>query len=54
MPDAVEISKEIDTHILEVEEAETKKQPLNKLIKLIENTLVDLARIPFIRENQVF
>lgn len=27
---------------------------LSRLMKLIENTFVDLARIPFIRDNQVF
>lgn len=55
MPDAMEIGQEIDMLIQVGEEsAESKKKSMSKLIKLIENTIVDLARIPFIRENPVF
>ena len=51
----MEIGQEIDMLIQVGEEsAESKKKSMSKLIKLIENTIVDLARIPFIRENPVF
>ena len=52
VPEADHIASEIDMLIAESEE-KTNEQTLTKLAKMIENTLVDLIRIPFIRDNNV-
>jgi hypothetical protein len=55
VPDAIEVGSEMDLCVQEYETyPEQRTQIAAKLIKLLQDIFNDLARIPFIRENQVF